>query len=117
VGAADVPLVGARMHGQAIGAGLLRNFGETEHVGHAGMAGIAEQRDLVEVDAEPGHFWPNSKIRASRTVSRSRSWAAIIGAVSAMISSTSRISLNFLNRSSLLMPSPSPSSSMKLTTS
>src|SRR5262249_13737680 len=47
--------VGARMHGDAARTGLERDAGEGPQVGHAGAPRIAQQRDLVEVDAESGH--------------------------------------------------------------
>ncbi len=55
VAAADVALVGARMRGQPIGPGIMRDPAEMQHIGHPGAPRIAQQRDLVEVDAEPGH--------------------------------------------------------------
>ena len=55
VGAADMPLVGPRMRRQPIGAGLVRDPAKAQHVRHAGPPRIAQQRDLVEVDAESGH--------------------------------------------------------------
>ena len=55
IGAADVALIGARMHGQPLGAGLQRDAGEMGDVGHAGAARVAQQGELVEVDAETGH--------------------------------------------------------------
>ena len=58
VAAADVPLVGTRMHGQPVGPGIVRDAREAQHVGHPGVPRVAQQRDLVEVDAQSGHGLP-----------------------------------------------------------
>ena len=58
VAAADMALVGTRMHGQPVGAGIVRDAREAQHIGHPGMPRVAQQRDLVEVDAQSGHRIP-----------------------------------------------------------
>ncbi len=54
VGAADVPFVGARVHGDAVCTGAHYQARRLEHARIADVALIAEQRDLVQVDAELG---------------------------------------------------------------
>src|SRR5262249_61768433 len=55
VAAADMALVGARVHGDAQRAGGVRDARELDQVGHPGAPRIAQQGDLVEVYAEPRH--------------------------------------------------------------
>ena len=55
VGAADVALVGPRMDGQSVDAGIMRDAREFQHIGDPGMPRVAQERDLVEIDAEPSH--------------------------------------------------------------
>ncbi len=55
IGAADVTFVGTRMDGDAARAGLDGEAGERGDIRHAGVSRIAQQRNLVEIDAEAGH--------------------------------------------------------------
>ncbi len=50
-----MPLIGARMHGQAMRAGVETNFPGADDVGQIEVALIAQQGDLVEIDAEYSH--------------------------------------------------------------
>ena len=52
VASPDVALVGARMHGDAVRAGADHQARGLEHARIAHVALIAQQRHLVEVDAE-----------------------------------------------------------------
>ena len=54
VGAADVALVRARVHGDAMGAGLDHQSSRVRHARIADVALVAQQRHLVEVDAQLG---------------------------------------------------------------
>src|SRR5690606_37398762 len=49
---AGVAGIGARVHGNAVRAGIQAGAGGAQHVGIAAAARIAQHRDLVEVDAE-----------------------------------------------------------------
>ena len=51
---ADVALIGARVHGDAVRAGLQRQRRSTQHAGNAQLARVAQQRDLVDVDRQGG---------------------------------------------------------------
>ena len=53
--APDVALIRSWMHGQPVRAGRMGERGEAEQVGHAGSASVAQQGDLVEVDAQACH--------------------------------------------------------------
>ena len=55
VGGSDVALVGARMHGDALRAGGDDGSCGVQDARPATLAGIAQPRDLVEVDGESGH--------------------------------------------------------------
>jgi len=55
VSAADMPRVRPRMHGDAVGAGVQRDARSRGDRRDAEAARVAQQRDFVEVDAEPGH--------------------------------------------------------------
>ena len=55
IAAADVALVRAGMRSQPVGAGPMRDPAKAQDVRHAGAPRVAQQRDLVEIDAEPGH--------------------------------------------------------------
>ena len=52
---ADVARIGTRVHGDAVRAGVEAGLRGPHHVGLAAAAGIAQHRDLVDVDAEDGH--------------------------------------------------------------
>src|SRR3546814_331575 len=52
---AGMPCVRARVHGDAVRAGVQAGAGGAQDVGVVAAAGIAQHRDLVEVDAEDGH--------------------------------------------------------------
>src|SRR5690606_14287390 len=52
---ADVARVRTRMHGDAVRAGIEAGPRGADHVGIAATTRVAQHRDLVEVDAEPGH--------------------------------------------------------------
>ncbi len=49
---ADVTLIRARVHRDALGAGLQAQAGRLDYIGDAEMAGIAKQRDLVDIDGQ-----------------------------------------------------------------
>ena len=51
---ADVALVGARMDGDAVRAGLERERRSTHDVRDAELAGVAQQCDLVDIDRQRG---------------------------------------------------------------
>ena len=51
----DVALIGARVHGDAPGAGGDGVARRPEDVRPGALARVAEQRDLVDVDGEHGH--------------------------------------------------------------
>jgi hypothetical protein len=55
IGITDMAFIGPRMDGQPIGAGLMRDTRECQQIGDTGVPRIAQQRDLVEIDAEPCH--------------------------------------------------------------
>jgi len=55
VSAADMPLVGSRMRRQPVGAGIVRDPAKAAYVRNTGTPRIAQQGDLVEIDAETGH--------------------------------------------------------------
>jgi hypothetical protein len=70
--AADVALVRARVHGQPIGAGPMGDPAKAQHVRHTRPARVAQQRDLVEIDAEPGHGGYSAAASACRSVAVSK---------------------------------------------
>src|SRR5699024_9578804 len=51
----DVALVRARMHGDAAATGIHAHAGRGAYIGLVLAAGVAQQGDLVEIDAEKGH--------------------------------------------------------------
>ena len=51
---ADVPLIRPRVDGDALRAGLQAQLGRTQHARDAQVAGVAQQRDLVDVDGQGG---------------------------------------------------------------
>ena len=55
IAAADVRLIGPGMRSEPVGAGPMGDPAEAQDVRHAGSPRVAQQRDLVEIDAEPGH--------------------------------------------------------------
>lgn len=57
VGAADVALVGAGVDCEAMGSGLNADFAHFDDAGNGERAGVAEESNFVEVDAEVGHFY------------------------------------------------------------
>ena len=59
-----MPLVGAGMHRQPVGAGIVGDVPEAPDIGHPGAPRVAQQRDLVEVDAEPSHGGYSAAIAA-----------------------------------------------------
>ena len=52
---ADVPAVGARMNGDAMRACIERDLGRSRDAWDAQRTRVAQQRDLVQVDAEFRH--------------------------------------------------------------
>ena len=67
VGPADVARVRARVHGDPVGAGVETRARGLNHVGVRSPAGIAQDGNLVEVDAEKSHM-PSLAQRAGRLV-------------------------------------------------
>ena len=55
---ADMPRVGPRVHGDALRARFKRLARQLHHVGDAQMPGVAQQRDLVDVDRQRGAVRP-----------------------------------------------------------
>ena len=51
----DVPAIGARVHGDAVHAGVQADGNGVEHARHAAAARIAQRRDLVDVDRQADH--------------------------------------------------------------
>ena len=64
----DVALVGSRVHGDAVGAGLQAQRGRARHARNAEMACIAQQRHLVDIDRQPGAAVPG--VRADEGIHR-----------------------------------------------
>src|SRR6185295_15652924 len=56
VTAPNVAAIRARMHGDALRTRRQRETGDVYHTRDVERARIAQQRDLVDVDAEPGHI-------------------------------------------------------------
>ena len=49
----DVPAVLAQMRGDAVGAGFDREQRRADGIGDGAAAGVADGRDMIDVDAEP----------------------------------------------------------------
>ncbi len=96
---ADVPLVRARVHGNTVRAGVDTHLRVLGHAGVGGVARVADQRDLVQVDAEGDHSRVLRLIDLMRMVSSGTSEKrprSPVGAV-AMKSTTSMPSMTSPN--------------------
>jgi hypothetical protein len=79
IASSPLPVRSASRPGPSSRDGLDREAGKRAKVGHAGAPRVAQQRDLVEVDAEPGH---RSARGDARTVHHGRKVSIGLGSAS-----------------------------------
>ena len=65
---ADVPLVGPRVHGDALRSGLEAQRRRASHARDAKVAGVAQQRDLVDVDRQRTARLPGASLGSDQWV-------------------------------------------------
>src|SRR6185369_9074754 len=68
VARADVSLIGARMDGDAMRAGVERLSGEPNQARDLGPPGVSQRRDLVDVYGQPRHARSCSNRKWARTL-------------------------------------------------